>query len=207
MEAVAAERRKLPPGGPVPQDYIFQGAGKDGSPAPVRMSELFAPGKDSLALYSFMFGPDRERPCPSCTAFIDSLDRASRHASQRINVAVVAKSPLPRILDFARERGWRDVRLLSSSGTTYNRDYFGETSTSTEFFKIPDGEVWEMPIMNVFRREGATVRHCWGSELLYGPAEPGQDPRHNGTLDLYWNLFDYTPEGRGSDWYPKLSYS
>jgi predicted dithiol-disulfide oxidoreductase (DUF899 family) len=148
------------------------------------MSELFAPGKDSLALYSFMFGPDREQPCSSCTAFIDSLDRASRHATQRINLAVVAKSPLPRILDFARERGWRDVRLLSSAGNTYKpRLPSAKTSTSTEFFEIPKGEVWEMPIMNVFRREGGTVRHCWGSELLYGPSEPGQDPRHNGTLD------------------------
>ena len=206
LEAVAAARRALPPGGPVPQDYVFQGAGADGAPAAVHMSELFAPGKSSLAIYSFMFGPDRERPCPSCTAFLDSLDGAAEHASQRINFAVVAKSPLPRILDFARERGWRRLRLLSSAGNTYNRDYFGETAQSTEFFKIPPGEVWEMPMMNVFRRDGGTIRHFWSSELLYAPAEPGQNPRHNGTLDLYWNLFDLTPDGRGTDWYPKLSY-
>ena len=207
LEAVAAARRALPPGGPVPQDYVFQGAGADGAPAPVRMSELFAPGKNSLAMYSFMFGPDRERPCPSCTAFLDSLDGAAEHASQRINFAVVAKSPLPRILEFARERGWRRLRLLSSAGNTYNRDYFGETAQSTEFFKIPPGEVWEMPMMNVFRRDGGTIRHFWSSELLYAQADPGQDPRHNGTLDLYWNLFDLTPDGRGTDWSPKLSYA
>jgi predicted dithiol-disulfide oxidoreductase (DUF899 family) len=53
-EEVAAARRELPPGGVVPQDYVFQGAGQDGSPADVRLSERFAPGKDSLAIYSFM---------------------------------------------------------------------------------------------------------------------------------------------------------
>ena len=83
MEAVAAARRELPPGGPIPEDYVFQGAGADGSPTDVRLSELFAPGKDSLVIYSMMFprysgderpGPEggqtallplTEGPCPS----------------------------------------------------------------------------------------------------------------------------------------------
>jgi predicted dithiol-disulfide oxidoreductase (DUF899 family) len=207
LEAVAVARRALPPGGPVPEDYIFQGAGPGDVPTSVRLSDLFAPGKNSLAIYSFMYGPDRELPCPSCTAFLDALDGAAEHVSQRINLAVVAKSPLPRILAHARKRGWRRLRLVSSAGNSYNRDYFGETAQSTAFFKIPPGEVWEMPMMNVFRRDGGTIRHFWSSELLYEPAEPGQDPRHNGTLDEFWNMFDLTPEGRGTDWYPKLSYS
>ena len=53
MEELAAARRALPPGGEVPEDYVFQGAGEDGSPTDVRLSELFAPGKDTLAIYSF----------------------------------------------------------------------------------------------------------------------------------------------------------
>jgi predicted dithiol-disulfide oxidoreductase (DUF899 family) len=113
-----------------------------------------------------------------------------------MNVAVVAKASLPRILAHAERRGWRRLRLLSSAGNTYNRDYFGEE---------PNGQ--QQPMMNVFQRKGDVIRHFWGSELLYAATDPGQDPRHGDTIDPLWNLFDYTPEGRGTDWYPDLSYS
>ena len=205
-EAVAAARRELPPGGLVPEDYLFEGAGAGGAPTGVRLSELFAPGKDTLAIYSFMYGPDRERPCPMCTAMLDSLDGAAEHISQRVNLAVVAKSPLPRILAFKRDRGWRRLHLLSSAGNSYNRDYFGETAEGSTFFQVPKGEVWEMPMLNVFRRDGGAIRHFWGSELLYAPTDPGQDPRHV-DIEPLWLLFDVTPEGRGTDWHPQLSYS
>ena len=213
MEAVAAARRRLPPGGPVPQDYVFQTQGPDGHPAGVRLSELFAPGKDSLVIYSMMFprapGDDRpgpaggqtallplaQGPCPSCTAFLDQLDGAAEHAAQHINLAVAGKAPIERILTFAAERGWRRLRLLSSAGTTYNRDYLAET---------PDGE--QQPMLNVFHRDGDTIRHFWGSELFYAPEDPGQDPRHVGTLEPAWNLYDLTPEGRGTGWDEQLSY-
>src|SRR5213592_895448 len=150
MEAVAASRRALPPGGVVPEDYVFQGTGPDGGPADVRLSELFAPGKDSLVIYSFMFprdpGDERpgpahgetallplaEGPCPSCTALLDQLDGAAEHATQLINLAVVAKSPLSRVVAFANERGWRRLRFLSSVENTYNRDYHGETADGSQ---------------------------------------------------------------------------
>jgi len=214
MEAVAAARRELPPGGAVPEDYVFQGWGKDGAPTEASLSELFAPGQDSLAIYSFMFprdpGDDRpgpaagetallnlqETPCPSCVALLDQLDGAVEHASQHINLAVVAKSPLRRILTFAEERGWRRLRLLSSADNTYNRDYLGETAEGAQ-----------RPMLNVFRRDRGVIRHFWGSELFYAPTEPGQDPRHVGTLEPVWNLFDLTPEGRPADWDEQLSYS
>jgi len=112
-----------------------------------------------------------------------------------VNFVVVAKSPLQRILTFAKERGWRRLRLLSSAGNSYNRDYLGET---------PDGD--QMPMLNVFHRDGETIRHFWGSELLYATTDPGQDPRHNGTLEPLWNLFDLTPEGPPTDWEEQLSY-
>ena len=213
MEAVAAARRRLPPGGVVPQDYAFQGQGPDGGRAGVRLSELFAPGKDSLVIYSMMFpraaddsspGPPAgqtallplaEGPCPSCTALLDQLDGAAGHVSQHVNLAVVAKAPLERILTFAAERGWRRLRLLSSAGTTYNRDYLAETA---------DGS--QQPMLNVFHRDGTTIRHFWASELLYAPTDPGQDPRHVGTIEPLWNLFDLTPDGRGMSWDEQLSY-
>jgi predicted dithiol-disulfide oxidoreductase (DUF899 family) len=198
-ESVAAARRQLPPGGVVPEDYVFQQAGPDGTPTDVRLAELFGPGKDSLVIYSFMFprAPDEDLPCPSCTQFLDSLDGVGEHAAQRINLAVVAKAPLPRILEHADRRGWRRLRLLSSAANTYNRDYHGESNDGSQ----------QQPMLNVFQRDGDVVRHFWGSELLYEPPDPGQDPRHAETIDALWNLFDFTPEGRGTDWYPALSYS
>jgi len=214
MEAVAAARRTLPPGGVVPEDYIFEGTGADGTPTEVRLSELFAPGKDSLAIYSFMFprdpGDERpgpasgqtallklsEGPCPSCVALLDQLDGAAEHATPLVNFAVVAKAPLARILTFAEERGWRRLRLLSSAGNSYNRDYLAETAEGSQ-----------RPMLNVFHRDGGVLRHFWGSELLYAPAEPGQDPRHVGTLEPVWNLLDLTPERRPTDWDEQLSYS
>jgi predicted dithiol-disulfide oxidoreductase (DUF899 family) len=203
LEAVAAARRALPPGGPVPEDYVFQGAGSDGAPADVRLSELFAPGRDSLIVYSFMFprdpGDDRpgakDGPCASCVALLDQLEGAVMHVEPRANLAVVAKAPLPRLLAFARERGWRRLRLVSSAGNTYNRDYLAETAEGTQ-----------LPMLNVFRRGGGTIRHFWGSELFYAPSEPGQDPRHVGTIEPNWNLFDLTPEGRDEHFDEQLEY-
>jgi predicted dithiol-disulfide oxidoreductase (DUF899 family) len=212
-EDVAAARRALPPGGLVPENYVFEGAGADDAPTQVRLSELFAPGRDSLVIYSFMFprdpGDDRlgpaagqtarlpllETPCPSCTAMLDQLDGAAEHASQRVNLAVVAKSQWPRLQAFAQERGWRRLRLLSSVGNTYNRDYLAETAEGAQ-----------RPMLNVFHRQGTQIRHFWGSELLFAPTDPGQDPRHVGTIEPLWNLFDLTPEGRPTDWDEQLIY-
>jgi predicted dithiol-disulfide oxidoreductase (DUF899 family) len=213
MEAVAAARRELPPGGVVPEDYVFQGRGEGNVPTDLRLSELFAPGKDSLVIYSFMFprdpGDERpgpvdgdtallplaEGPCPSCTALLDQLDGAADHATQHVNLAIVAKAPLERILSFAEMRGWRRLRFLSSAANTYNRDYLGETT-----------EGFQRPMLNVFHRDGDTIRHFWSSELFYAPTDPGQDPRHVGTLEPLWNLFDLIPEGRPNDWDEQLSY-
>jgi predicted dithiol-disulfide oxidoreductase (DUF899 family) len=214
MEAVAAARRQLPPGGVVPEDYVFQGHGADGTPTDLRLSELFAPGRDSLVIYSFMFprdpgdvspGPARgqtallpleEGPCPSCVALLDQLDGAAEHAGQQLNLAVVAKAPLPHILTFVEERGWRHLRLLSSAANAYNRDYLAETAEGAQ-----------RPMLTVFHRDGDVIRHFWSSELFYAPRDAGQDPRHVGTLEPVWNLFDLTPEGRPQDWDEQLSYA
>jgi predicted dithiol-disulfide oxidoreductase (DUF899 family) len=197
-ESVAAARRELPPGGAVPEDYRFAGAGPDGEPVGVRFSELFG-GHDTLAVYSMMFpaGPDEPGACPSCTSFLDAFDGAAGHVTQRVGFAVVAKAPIEQLLAHGTRRGWRHLRLVSSAGNTYNRDYLAETEDATQ----------QLPMLNVFRRDGGTVRHFWGSELLYAPPEPGQDPRHSDTIDPQWNLFDFCPEGRGTDWYPALNYS
>ncbi len=214
MEALAVARRELPPGGVVPEDYVFNGATANGTATDLRLSELFEPGKDSLAIYSFMFPrnpaddspgpangqtallPLHESPCACCTALLDQLDGAAEHASHHLNLAVVAKAPLPRILAFAEERRWHRLRLLSSGANSYNRDYHAETAEGAQ-----------RPMLTVFHRDGEVIRHFWSSELLYAPTEPGQDPRHVATLEPLWNLFDLTPDGRPRDWYEQLSYA
>jgi predicted dithiol-disulfide oxidoreductase (DUF899 family) len=205
IERVAAQRRALPPGGEIKEDYAFEGPG-----GPVKLSALFAPGKDTLAIYSFMYGPERERPCPGCTHFLDAMDGQVRHIDQRINFVVVAKSPLARIMAFAEERGWTGLHLLSTDGNAYDEDYFGDSQALSDAVRrqqdFKAGESWDMPMLNVFRREGEVIRHTWGSEMLYVPPEPGQQYRHNDLLDPLWNLLDVTPDGRG-DFNPKLSYA
>ena len=189
IEQVAAQRRRLPPGGEVPEDYVFEG-----EQGPVRLSQLFGP-RDTLVAYSFMYGPKMAKACPSCTSIVDALDGEVRHIAQRASLVVIVKGPLARMLDHARVRGWTHARLLSSAGNTYNRDYGAET---------PDGD--QVPMLNVFRKDGGKVRHFWASEMLYADTDdPAQGPRHVDAIWPMWNIFDATPEGRG-DWNPKLAY-
>ncbi len=124
IEQVAALRRKLPAGGKVPEDYGFES--ESGA---VRLSQLFEQG-DTLVAYSFMYSPKMARPCPMCSSMLDGLNGNARHIAERTNLVVIAKSPLPRILEFARERGWSKLRFLSSANNTYNRDYHGEGPTA-----------------------------------------------------------------------------
>jgi predicted dithiol-disulfide oxidoreductase (DUF899 family) len=211
IEQVAAQRRALPLGGAVPEDYVFE-AVSDG--AEVKFSELFEPGKDTLVVYSFMFPrysgdtrpgprdgatarlPLTETPCASCTSILDSLDGAAAHLSQRVNLAVVAKADPERIRNFALERGWRHLRLLSARGNSYNRHYLGES---------PDGG--QLPILNVFVRRDGELRHTWASELMYAPREEGMEPRHVDSIWPVWNVLDVTPDGReGDSNFPSLNY-
>ena len=189
-ERVAAKRRALPPGGKVKTDYVFRELGADGSVRDVPLSRIFADDRDTLFVYSWMFGPDRDAPCPMCSSILDALDGNAPHIARRIDLAVVAKAPIERMVAFARTRGWRHLRLLSSSGNSFNADYHGE-----------DGDGNQMPMANVFVRRDGVIRHFWGSELLYAQREG--DPRHMDPGWPLWNVLDATPAGRG-DWYPSL---
>jgi predicted dithiol-disulfide oxidoreductase (DUF899 family) len=212
IESVAAQRRSLPLGGEAPSDYVFEESGKQDGTESVRLSELFEDGKDTLVIYSFMFprfsgdtrpGPDgetgklplTETPCASCTSILDSLDGAALHLARRLNLVVVAKSDPQRIRTFARERGWRNLRLLSSQKNTYNRDYHAETE-----------EGGQIPTLNVFVRDGEKVRHSWATELMFAPREAGEEARHVDFMWPVWSVLDLTPAGRGSDWNPQLTY-
>lgn len=200
-EAVAAQRRTLPLGGVVPVDYTFE-TWDDTAHAvrTVRLSQLFSVGKDTLFLYSFMFIPGEkglplEVGCPRCTSIIDAIDGEAPHLSQQINFAVEAKGPIEQFQSHAHTRGWRHARLLSSSNTSYRHDYNAEG---------PDGSQW--PMATVFVRRGGRIHHFWSSELLFVHPEPGQDPRHVDFMWPLWAMLDSTPDGRGRDFVPALSY-
>ncbi|HEY8849555.1 MAG TPA: DUF899 family protein [Thermoanaerobaculia bacterium] len=189
LEEVSAKRRKLPLGGEIREDYTF-----DNEKGPIRMSQLFADGKDTLVVYSFMYGPKMPEACPLCTSILDGMDGEAPHIMQRVNFAVIAKSPIERIRKFARERGWRNLPLLSSANNTYNHDYHAE-----------EAKGGQMPALNVFVRRNGRIHHFYNTELLYAPNEKGQDGRHVDLIWPLWNVFDYTPDGRGN-WNPRLSY-
>lgn len=189
LARVAEQRRALPPGGEVHGDYQFIGAN-----GAVDFAGLFG-DKDTLAVYSFMFGPQRQRPCPMCTNLLGPLDGNARDIGQQVALAVVARSPFERMAAFGRERGWQGLPLYQDINDNYSRDYFG---------LLPSGD--EVPSFNVFTRRDGTIRHFWSGEFTGASADPGQDPRGAPDMAPLWNLLDMTPEGRGTDWYPKLDY-
>jgi predicted dithiol-disulfide oxidoreductase (DUF899 family) len=191
VERVASMRRKLPLGGPMPEDYVFD----EGSGGKVKLSELFRDGLDTLLIYSYMFGPQAKQPCPMCTSFIDSLEGAAEHVTQRANLAVVAKSTIERIRQVAESRGWRRLRLLSSASNNYNRDYHGEDSNGGQ-----------LPMLNVFTRSKGKIYHTYATELQFLAPDKGQNQRHIDMMWPLWNLLDLTPEGRGTNWFPSLTY-
>jgi len=208
-EAVATMRRALPSGGEVPEDYVFERIGANYRPEPVQLSELFGEFP-SIMIYSFMFGPERESPCPGCTHLLDCIDGAARHVPQRAPLYVVAGSPLARLTAWAHARGWDHLKLMSTAGNDYNAHYYGNTASLTPAMRAQrgykDDKNWDEPMLNVFTKDGDTVRHFWGSELVFALDEPGQDHRGLDFADSVWGLLDTTPEGRGETFFPEVDY-
>lgn len=187
IERVAAQRRQLPPGGEVTGDYRF-----NGESGPARLADLFG-DRQTLIIYSYMFGPQRERPCPMCTSLMAAWEHKVPDIEQRVALAMVARSPIERLITAKQARGWTRLKVYADTTGNYTRDYVS----------AGDGDV---PAYNVFTRRDGTVRHFWGGEMGGGTADPGQDPRGAPDLDPLWTMLDTTPEGRGADWYPKLEY-
>jgi predicted dithiol-disulfide oxidoreductase (DUF899 family) len=188
IERVAEQRRALPPGGEVTKDYRFVG-----EKGPVSFADLFG-DKQSLVVYSYMFGPQRERPCPMCTSLLSAWDGEARDVEQRVALAVIARSPIERLVAFKKERGWRNLKLYSDTTEEFSRDHHALTAEG------------EGASFDVFTRRDGTIRHFWSGEMGFETADPGQDPRGAPDLMPLWTILDSTPEGRAADWYPKLDY-
>ena len=189
IERVAELRRALPPGGLVTGDYRFQSEA-----GPLDFAGLFG-DKDTLVVYSYMFGPQRERPCPMCTSLLGAWNGEARDIGQRVALAIVARSPIERLVAFKKERGWRDLKLYSDVNGHFSRDYHAISK-----------EGGDDPALNVFTRRDGTIRHFWAGEMGGETADPGQDPRGAPDLMPIWTILDMTPEGRDPHWYPKLDY-
>ena len=194
-EEVAAMRRNLPKGGKLKEDYVFEELNAQGNIKETKLSELFEPGKDSLIIYSFMYAPQDEKPCPACNSIIEGINGMVYHAAERVNIAIVAKAPIEKLMQWATKKGWKNVHLLSSLKNSYNEDYFGE-----------DEKQNQRPALNVFRKTSEGIFHFYATELLFASADKGQDERHVDFIWPVWSLFDLIPEGRGWDWYPKHEY-
>jgi predicted dithiol-disulfide oxidoreductase (DUF899 family) len=190
IERVAAQRRALPRGGAVERAYRFKG--EDGRETD--FAGLFG-DKDTLVAYSYMFGPQRDRPCPMCTNLLGAWEGNAADIGQRVSLVVTARSPIEKLVAWKRERGWKNLRLYQDLDEAYSRDYFA---------LLPGGD--EVPALNVFTRRDGTIRHFWSGEMTGQTADPGQDPRGAPDPAPLWMVLDLTPEGRGKDWYPKLEY-
>ncbi len=180
-------RRALPPGGEVTKDYRF--VGKDGEDG---LEDLFG-DKDTLVVYSMMYGPQRKEGCPMCTAQLSAWDPEVPHLEQRIALVVVARSPYERIAKYAKSRGWKNLKVYSDPSGDFTEDFVGERDA-------------DMPAYTVFRHDGDAIRHFYSAEGNAEMADPGQDPHSAPDMNPLWIILDTTPEGRGTDWYPKLEY-
>lgn len=194
MEEVARIRRRLPLGGKIPEDYVFEEISESGETRKVRMSELFQPGLDSLMIYSYMFGPEKKEPCHMCTPLLQSLNGAARHINQRIPLVIVAESSAERLNAAKTQYGLENHRLISCAGNSYNTAYHG---------KYASGE--DTTFLNVFKRTQDGIFHFWGNEIAEAPMDVGQDHRAVDLLNPIFMAFDFTPEGR-EDFYTSLKY-
>ena len=187
IERVAALRRALPAGGEIPKDFeLVSETGRK------RLSDLFG-GKNTLMVYSMMYGPQRESPCPMCTSFLSAWNGAAVNLRERVAMAVTARSAIERLKEYKRQRGFVNLPFVSDGSGEYTRSYVSADDA-------------DVPGFSVFTLRDGVVRHFYSGEMSGAMADPEQDPRGAPDLDPLWLMLDLTPEGRGSDWYPKLEY-
>ena len=187
IERVAARRRTLPLGGTIPQDFEFVG-----EKGPVRLSALFD-DKETLLIYSMMYGAQRQAPCPMCTSFLSSWNGTAVNLRERVALVVTARSPIERLIAYKAQRGLANLPFVSDMSGEYTRTYVNPEDA-------------DVPGFSVFNRREGIIRHFYTGEMSGSMADPGQDPRGAPDLDPLWLMLDLTPGGRGTDWYPKLNY-
>jgi predicted dithiol-disulfide oxidoreductase (DUF899 family) len=196
QERVAAMRRELPAGAVV-EDYEFlEGPADleagDEPVGKVKLSELFTGKERPLVVYHMMYGKKQVKPCPMCTLWVDGLNGVAAHLARTIDFVVVVAAEPRVIREYARARGWKNVRLLSAGTNTFKRDLGSEDAEGAQ-----DSEV------SVFTKEAdGSVRHRYSAHPRMSPEikERGID-----LIAPVWEVLDLTPQGRGN-WYPSIEY-
>jgi len=189
MTRLVEQRRALPPGPVIAKNYRFE----DENGAEVGLLDLFGE-QDTLVAYFWMYGPQRERPCPMCTNMLGAVNGNADDIKQHVALKILGRSPVERQNAFAAERGWRHLDFVQTVGDDFARD-IGALNAEGE---------WAAFL--VFKRDGDQVRLFWASAMTPEMADPGQDPRDAPDFATLWTILDYTPGGRPPHWYPKLSY-
>ncbi|MER6709499.1 DUF899 domain-containing protein [Streptomyces sp. NPDC006129] len=172
-DALNAERRGLPMV-EVGEEYVFEGG--DGK---ATLLDLFE-GRQQLVVYHFMFAPEWDAGCPSCSGFLDQIGHLAHLAARGTSFAAVSRAPYPKILPFKARMGWA-VPWYSSYGGDFNRDF--------EVTLERDGELVERPGLSCFLRDRDRVFHT------YSTYERGLDG-----LGSTASLLDLTALGRQEEW-------
>ncbi len=180
VERVAAERRTLPSGPPVP-DYEFL----DGTQC-VKLSELFAEGKPYLVMYHIMYWQDDQEFCPMCSMWVDGWDGVAHHISQLTNVVAASLAPVDKLQAWKNHRGWRRIRVLADADPSLARASGAE-----------DEKGKPVSTVLVFEKTPAGIRHVYTAHAPF----PFPDDRERGIdqLNPAWHIFDLLPSGR-DDW-------
>ncbi len=188
-DAVSAQRRELP-WVKVEKEYTFDTPG-----GKKKLAELFE-GRSQLFVYHFMFGPEWEEGCPSCSFNMDHVDGAVVHLAQRdVTFLAVSRAPLPKIKAFKKRMGWR-FKWVSSYQSDFNRDHHvsftkeemakGKVNYNYDMTEFPSEEA---PGISVFYKDkNGDIFHTYSAYA-----------RGTETMMGTYNYLDFVPKGRDED--------
>ena len=185
-DELSRKRRELP-WERVAKSYVF-----DGPKGKESLGDLFA-GSSQLIVYHFMFGPDWDAGCPSCSFWADNFNGIPLHLKQRdVSFVAISRAPLPKLEAYRKRMGW-SFKWLSSHGTDFNRD-FQVTFTPEEMraekgyynYEYRKPPASEMVGISVFHKDDSgTIFHT------YSTYARGVD-----MLNCAYHYLDLVPKGR-----------
>lgn len=185
-DQLSSERRELP-WERVEKQYVFAGpAGEE------TLADLFA-GRHQLIIYHFMFAPEWETGCKSCSFWADNYNGIVPHLNQRdVSLAAVSRAPLGKLKSFAARMGW-SFKWVSAANTDFNYDY--HVSFKPENVALGkaeynyaryEGSMSDLPGFSVFLKDEAG-----GIFHTYSTYARGLDP-----MNVAYQLLDLVPKGR-----------
>lgn len=182
-DELSAARRALP-WVEVTTDYLF-----DTVDGPRRLADLFGECSQ-LIVYHFMYGPDWEEGCPSCSFWADNYDGTQVHLAHRdTTLLACSRAPLENLLAYRERMGWT-FPWVSSLGSSFNQDFGVSDATTYNYVPVTE-PMSESPGLSVFVERDGTVFHT------YSCYSRGLD-----AFNTAYQLLDLTPKGRDEDGLP-----